>query len=116
MKTILMSDQYELLELDRTYTDAEMAAIHKGYCPVEMEGKWFIYWKDGELFFHRSWTGFCVYVVKFVDIEGGAKIVEIKANRDPTFWKRWAVDDERQREIETEQIRNLMDGLAGRVT
>ena len=22
-----------------------------------MEDKWFIYWKDDALFFHRSWTG-----------------------------------------------------------
>ena len=30
-----------------------------------MEDKWFIYWKEGMLFFQRSWTGFCIYVVRF---------------------------------------------------
>ena len=114
MKTIPMPDHYELLKLDRTFTEAGMALIRKGHNPVEMEGKWFIYWKDSELFFHRSWTGICVYVLKFVELDGGAKLVEAKANRDPVSWPRQTVDDELQREIELEQIRNLMDGFTER--
>jgi len=33
-----------------------------GLVPEEIEDKWFIYWEDDTLFFHRSWTGNCIYV------------------------------------------------------
>ncbi len=57
--------------------------IRRGVIPAQMEDKWFIYWDDGELFFHRSWTGCCVYVVKFQTDNDGYKAVEARVNRDP---------------------------------
>ena len=34
------------------------------------EDKWFIYWENDTLFFHRSWTGVCVYIVRFTSPAG----------------------------------------------
>jgi len=48
-----------------------------------MEDKWFIYWKDDALFFHRSWTGFCIYVVRFVAEGGSWKMTQAELNRNP---------------------------------
>jgi hypothetical protein len=31
-----------------------------------MEDRWFAFFEDPELFVHRSWTGFCIYRVTFV--------------------------------------------------
>jgi hypothetical protein len=31
-----------------------------------MDQKWFIYMEDDTLWFHRSWTGLCIYEVKFL--------------------------------------------------
>lgn len=46
--------------------------------------KWFIYWKDGRLYFHRSWTGLCIFVASFVEEEGGnSRMVEARLNRNP---------------------------------
>lgn len=46
------------------YTQEEYETIIKGLVPQEMEDKWFIYYEEPYLFFHRSWTGIPVYQLK----------------------------------------------------
>ena len=56
--------------------------MRSGLVPGQMEDKWFIYWQDDVLYFHRSWTGFCVYVVRF-EFEGKSyRMVEADLNRE----------------------------------
>ncbi|HEY5999597.1 MAG TPA: hypothetical protein VI078_09910 [bacterium] len=69
--------------LGRTFTSQEMKKIRKGVIPEQMEDKWFVYWHNNTLFFHRSWTGFCVYVVRFADTGTNWSMVEADINRDP---------------------------------
>ena len=49
------------MTLDRVFSPQDMDRIRRGVVPEAMEDKWFIYWKEGMLFFQRSWTGFCIY-------------------------------------------------------
>lgn len=73
-----------MIRLDRIFRPDEVVLLKRGVIPVEMEDKWFIYWLGNSLYFHRSWTGFCVYVVQFAVAEdGSARIVSVLANRDP---------------------------------
>jgi hypothetical protein len=65
-KTEALPSLKSTIRLDRTFSPDEMNLIKRGLVPEEMEDKWFIYWKDGTLFFHRSWTGYCLYAVHFV--------------------------------------------------
>jgi hypothetical protein len=38
--------------------DAEQfARLKEGLIPQTMEDKWFVYYEEPQLFFHRSWTG-----------------------------------------------------------
>lgn len=91
MKTAKRSDwkteplpfEHVVIPLVQHFTSEEMTVIRRGVIPEQMEDKWFIYWSDGELFFHRSWTGCCVYVVKFQADKDGFKTVETRVNRDP---------------------------------
>jgi hypothetical protein len=48
-----------------------------------MEEKWFAYWADETLFLHRSWTGFCIYVVRFGRCGDAYEITSAEVNRDP---------------------------------
>ena len=42
-----------------------------------MEDKWFIYYEESELFFHRSWTGQPVYRLMLATLaDGGATVSE----------------------------------------
>jgi hypothetical protein len=69
--------------MDRAFTIGETEIIRRGLVPEQMEDKWFIYWNDGKLFFHRSWTGYCIYVVHFRDEDGSCRMVGADVNRDP---------------------------------
>ncbi len=76
-----------VIPLDRTFSSWEMSAIRRGVVPREMEEKWFIYWKNEKLFFHRSWTGFCIYVVHFVADGDDYKMIKADVNRDQKQYK-----------------------------
>jgi len=71
------------IALDRVFSAEEMRQIRMGVIPRQMEDKWFIYWKDSTLFFHRSWTGYCHYVVRFMEDKGSFRMFEADVNRDP---------------------------------
>lgn len=61
----------------------EMERMRWGVVPQEMEEKWFIY-AEGNLFhFHRSWTGFCIYVADFQPVASGHQLASLTINRDP---------------------------------
>ena len=49
----------------------------------QMEDKWFIYWHDDALYFHRSWSGFCIYVVRFETGDDSCRMFESVLNREP---------------------------------
>jgi endonuclease III len=82
-KTEALTSKRTSILLNRAFSAQEMRRIRMGLVPGEMEDKWFIYWKDDTLFFHRSWTGFCVYVVRFVADGDSHKMIEADVNRDP---------------------------------
>lgn len=86
-KTEAMAAQRTTIALDRTFSPQEMARIRSGLIPRQMEDKWFVYWQDDTLFFHRSWTGFCVYIVHFAADADGYRMVEAEVNRDPEQYR-----------------------------
>jgi len=71
------------VSLRRVFSPDEMPRIRAGLVPKAMEDKWFIYWENDTLYFHRSWTGICVYIVRFAAERDGYRMVEADLNRDP---------------------------------
>lgn len=67
------------------FTDTEMDLIRQGYIPEEMEEKWFIYVEGNWLYLHRSWTGFCIYMVRFEEQDGRFVVAEAWASQDDTI-------------------------------
>ena len=84
------------ISLNRAFSAHEMELIRKGVIPEVMEDKWFIYWRDNSLYFHRSWTGYCIYVVHFVPIEDGYKMYAADLNRDPSQYSGATDEDDEQ--------------------
>ena len=66
-KTTNMPEKNKTVPLNVGFSDEQMGKIKSGFIPEEMEDKWFIYYVEEEqsLYLHRSWTGFCVYIVQF---------------------------------------------------
>lgn len=74
-----MPPQQIALSLDRLFSQAEIDSIKLGFAPREMQDKWFIYFENDVLYFHRSWTGYCIYQVSLA----GLHITQAIVNRDP---------------------------------
>ena len=81
-KTTPLPTARETLVLDRVYTAVEFDRIKLGRVPREMEDKWFVFYEEPWLHFHRSWTGFGVYQVRFESVEGISRVAEAFVSRD----------------------------------
>jgi|GEM_PF-3115904 len=81
-KTKPLPKKRSLIPIDRQFTLAEMNRIRWGFIPMAMEEKWFIFFKRNRLFFHRSWTGYCVFVAHFKRSQDGYVLHLIEANRN----------------------------------
>jgi len=78
-----MPIQKATLAVERLFSREEMTLLKQGVVPEAMEDKWFIFHEGDRLYFHRSWTGFCIYIVRFEERGDRHAMVNIEANRDP---------------------------------
>ncbi len=94
-----MPPQHSILSLDRLFSQTEIDLIKLGFAPREMQDKWFIYFENDVLHFHRSWTGYCIYQVALT----GLCITQAIVNRDPQQYK------ETRNERDLQNIVELID-------
>jgi len=73
----------EDLKLEAFFTDADAEEMMQGFIPKQMEDKWFIYFEDGWLRFHRSWTGAAIYALRLEGSPAGVRVIESWVNRNP---------------------------------
>ena len=76
------------LPFTNRYTAAEYARLAEGLIPASMADRWFAYLEDDWLALHRSWSGHCLYRVRFAPDGDGVRAVEAWANRDPDQFRR----------------------------
>lgn len=96
-KTKPLPGERTTISLDREFSTREMERIRRGVVPRQMEDKWFIYWEDDSLHFHRSWTGFCVYIARFTKEAAGWRMIRALVNRKPEQYRE--TSDERDRKM-----------------
>lgn len=109
-KTKPMPAACDAISLDRTYTPSEFAILKEGHIPTRMEDKWFAYYEEPFLYLHRSWSGVCIYQVRFEPVCQGSRVVEVLVNRDAEQYP--GTDGCRDGGL----AGVLMDGYAGRDT
>lgn len=90
-KTFDMPEQKETFILDKNLTEEEIKILKKGHIPEVMEDKWFWYVESNKLYVHRSWTGFCIYIVE-LDTNGHLEVV---VNRNIEQYKNTDVDEDK---------------------
>ena len=83
------------LGLSHSYTSSEFELIKQCFVPFDMDKKWFIYYEEPWLYLHRSWTGVCVYGVRFETSANGASIVKSWANRDSERYSETSIENDR---------------------
>lgn len=104
-KTMEMPATVASLPLNKTYTLEEFSVLARGFVPQVMEDKWFIFMQENTLFFHRSWTGLCIYQVTFEQSSTEYVVREALVNRDPEQYS------SKDNNYETALLSWLIDGL-----
>lgn len=76
-----MPDDYSVFKIHRIFDNQRMELIKNGLIPFSMDDKWFIYFEEKTLHFHRSWTGICIYeAIFYVTEEGNFRVKECRVN------------------------------------
>lgn len=89
-----------------------MVQIKKGVIPEQMEDRWYMYYSDGCLHIHNSWTNFKWFIVRFDEQDDKATALDFKANRDPDQYKEPKYDDKRDKELVTFLIDTFLLGCS----
>ena len=98
-KALDMPQQRVEFILHRHFSEDEMNALRRGNIPQEMEDKWFWYVEGDILYAHRSWTGNCIFIIRFK--EDDDHIVTV--NRDTEQYSETDTDKNRT------TLNNLLD-------
>lgn len=114
-KRVPMSEPKKQIPVDRMFSEEEYQRLQIGLIPQGMDDKWFIYFEEGWLFFHRSWTGRCIYQVRveLCDPQGQPstshyRIAEVWVSRDASTYR--FTDDEHDRALLLFFIEHLLLG------
>ncbi len=103
-KRLPLPNLREQLSFPGFYTDARAENIQAGHIPEDMDDKWFIYSEKGWVYFHRSWTGACIFALKLDGSPAGVRVSDSWVSREE---KEYSSKD-------IEQDRKLLTGLIGR--
>ncbi len=87
-----MPESRKRLSFKREFSQEEYTRLSLGLVPREMEDKWLIFLEDNQLFFHRSWTGHCLYQLCLEKKEQGYSVAEAWGNRNQDQYRN--TDDE----------------------
>lgn len=93
------------LGFEACFDSDETERLKHGLVPEGMEDKWFIYFEDDWLRFHRSWTGAFIYALRLERTASGFCVAESWVNRDPEQYQ--ATDTAYDRRL----VRFVIDAL-----
>lgn len=102
-KTLEMPQENEEFIMDYSLSKQDIELIKQGFIPQEMEDKWFIYYEDDKLFIHRSWTGYCIYIVDMSEMNK----LKVMVNRNPEQHKE--TDIERDKMMVNIRLNSLLN-------
>lgn len=93
-KRLPMSDPHKI-EYEMRFNEDQFQKICMGFVPEEMEDKWFIYYEDGWLYCHRSWTGALLFQAQIIKEDHQYKISEFLVERNTEIYKNKNDDHDR---------------------
>lgn len=75
-------DNPKRIDIALHFTDKQFLKLKNGLIPERFEDKWFIYYENEWLYFHRSWTGFGIFKAQVIKEQDGYSIKEFWAERN----------------------------------
>jgi len=106
-KTLPSPTARQPLELDLVVSDAVAERMRGGVVPREMEDRWFVYFEDGWLNFHRSWTGAHIFALRLDGAPFGVRVIDGWVSRDSADYSSPGIDEDRK------LVRSLVGSLFG---
>ena len=103
-----LPEQRTLISYQREFSAEEYEVIRYGLIPEAMEDKWFIFLEEDVLYFHRSWTGYCIYQLTLKKDGANYTVTEALVNRDPSQYS--ATNNDYDEKFLTWIIDNLLLG------
>ena len=82
-----MPEKNVLIPMNVTIPHDAMQVVKYGHIPDAMEDHWFMYCDEDTIRYYRSWTGFCIYIARYVDEGDKCTITELQVNRDPEQYR-----------------------------
>ncbi|HXV81623.1 MAG TPA: hypothetical protein VEG60_17220 [Candidatus Binatia bacterium] len=98
-----MSESRKRLPVEREFSREEYEQISLGVIPQGMDDRWFVFLEEDWLYFHRSWTGICIYQFRLEKRRDRYVIAEAWVNRDSDQYGR--TDDD----YDANLLRRLVD-------
>jgi hypothetical protein len=86
-KTLDAPQAKEPLAFEAKFSDADAEKLMQGLIPQSMDDKWFVYFADGWLNFHRSWTGAHIYALRLDGSPDGVRVIDSWVNREPEQYR-----------------------------
>jgi hypothetical protein len=102
-----MPESRRQIGFHRSFSHAEYAKIKSGHIPEAMEDKWFAFFEDDWVYFHRSWTGYCIFQLKLGKTDSGWLVEEAWVSQDSSQYN--SSDDSE----ELEMLTNLFQWCLG---
>lgn len=94
-KTLPLPELQADLGFTASYTAEDFERIQRGLIPQEMEDKWFVFYEEPWLYLHRSWTGNCIYGVRFQTSDSEVAAIESWVSRDAEYDKETRIEYDR---------------------
>jgi hypothetical protein len=104
-KTLPYPTLREALGFELVLTDTDAETVMLGLLPRAMEDKWFIYYEEGWLYCHRSWTGAAIYGLRLDGSPVGVRVTDSWVSRDAQHYTETRTDYDRQK------VRFLIDAV-----
>ena len=80
-QTRALPEECAKLNFQASYNRQEYERICLGIIPQDMDNKWFVFVERDVAFFHRSWTGICIYKLSFELRQDRYVVTEALVNR-----------------------------------
>ncbi|WP_235674089.1 MULTISPECIES: hypothetical protein [unclassified Paracoccus (in: a-proteobacteria)] len=81
-RTLPLPKARQNLDLSLNFDRRDYDKIISGLVPRDMEDRWFIFHEDERLYFHRSWSGYCIYSARLTNTPMGGTLSEAWVNAD----------------------------------
>jgi hypothetical protein len=100
-----------LLPFDYTIPAQLYQRLLRGKIPQDMDDRWFVFAEREWVYIHRSWSGYCVFQLRFEARPGGYLVAEAWVNLDPAQ-NRLAEGGNKQAELTSQaaRLRRILEG------